>query len=115
MYLTEKYDGAPFGLSIVTRAVAGPFNLGLVVVRARIAVNPENSTLTITTDETGPYAIPQILDGVPLRLKQVTVDIDRPGFMFNPTNCGAAADHGRDLGVGKRTHGGVEPVRGRGL
>ena len=89
VYLTEKYDGAPFGLSIVTRAVAGPFNLGLVVVRARIAVNPENSTLTITTDETGPYAIPQILDGVPLRLKQVTVDIDRPGFMFNPTNCGA--------------------------
>ena len=89
VYLTGPYDGAPFGLSIVTPAVAGPFNLGLVVVRARIAVNPENSTLTVTTDETGPHAIPQILDGVPLRLKRITVDIDRPDFMFNPTNCGA--------------------------
>ena len=89
VYLTGPYDGAPFGLSIVTHAVAGPFNLGLVIVRARIAVNPENSTLTITTDETGPHAIPQILDGVPLRLQRVTVDIDRPGFMFNPTNCEA--------------------------
>ena len=87
VYLTKGYGGAPFGLSIVTNAVAGPFNLGLVVVRAKIAVNPVDSSLTITTDETGPYAIPQILFGVPLRLKQVTVNIDRPGFMFNPTNC----------------------------
>jgi hypothetical protein len=89
VYLTTGYGGAPFGLSIVTNAVAGPFNLGLVVVRARIAVDPVSSALTITTDETGPYAIPQIVFGVPLRLKQVTVNIDRPGFMFNPTNCNA--------------------------
>ncbi|HWY18940.1 MAG TPA: hypothetical protein VNY27_09560 [Solirubrobacteraceae bacterium] len=89
VYLTKGYGGAPFGLSIVTNAVAGPFNLGLVVVRARIAVDPEDSTLTVTTDETGPHAIPQILDGVPLRLQRVTVNVDRPGFMFNPTNCRA--------------------------
>ncbi len=89
VYLTKGYGGAPFGLSIVTNAVAGPFNLGLVVVRARIAVNPVDSSLTITTDETGPYALPQIVFGVPLRLKQITVNIDRPGFMFNPTSCDA--------------------------
>jgi hypothetical protein len=89
VYLTGPYRGDPFGLSIVTRAVAGPFNLGLVVVRARIAVDPESSTLTVTTDETGPYAVPQIIFGIPLRLQRVTVDIDRPGFMFNPTNCSA--------------------------
>jgi hypothetical protein len=89
VYLTSGYGGAPFGLSIVTDAVAGPFNLGLVVVRARINVDPVTSDLTITTDETGPYAIPQIVFGVPLRLKQVTVNIDRPNFMFNPTNCNA--------------------------
>ncbi len=89
VYLTKGYGGAPFGLSIVTDAVAGPFNLGLVVVRARIAVDPETSALTITTDESGPHTVPQILDGVPLRLQRVTVDIDRPGFMFNPTNCAA--------------------------
>jgi hypothetical protein len=89
VYLTSGYRGVPFGLSIVTNAVAGPFHLGLVVVRARIAVDPENSTLTVTTDESGPYAVPQIIFGVPLRLKAITVNIDRPGFMFNPTSCAA--------------------------
>ncbi len=89
VYLTTGYGGAPFGLSVVTNAVAGPFNLGLVVVRARIQVDPQTSALTITTDETGPYAVPQIIFGVPLRLQRITVDIDRPGFMFNPTNCKA--------------------------
>ena len=94
VYLTTSYRGAPFGLSIVTRAVAGPFNLGLVIVRARIGVDPEDSTLTITTDESGPHAVPQIIFGVPLRLQRITVDIDRPGFMFNPTNCGAPQQPG---------------------
>jgi hypothetical protein len=89
VYLTGPYRGDPFGLSIVVHVVAGPFDLGLVVVRARIAVDPENSTLTITTDETGLHAVPQIVFGVPVRLKRITVDIDRPGFMFNPTNCAA--------------------------
>ncbi len=89
VYLTGPYDGAPFGLSIVTDAVAGPFNLGLVVVRARIEVDPETSELTITTDEAGGFAVPQIVFGVPLRLKRITVNIDRPNFMFNPTNCAA--------------------------
>ncbi len=89
VYLTGPHGGAPFGLSVVTHAVAGPFNLGLVVVRAAINIDSQNSTATITTDETGPYAIPQIIFGVPLRLKRVTVNIDRPNFMFNPTSCSA--------------------------
>jgi hypothetical protein len=89
VYLTGPYRGAPFGLSIVTNAVAGPFNLGLVVVRARIQVDPHDSTLTITTDESGDHAIPQLLFGVPLRLKRIVVNVDRPSFMFNPTNCSA--------------------------
>jgi len=89
VYLTGPYGDAPFGLSIVVHVVAGPFNLGVVVVRARIAVDPQDSTLTVTTDETGPHAVPQIVFGVPVRLKRITVDIDRPGFMFNPTNCDA--------------------------
>lgn len=88
-FLTGPYGGAPFGLSIVTHVVAGPFNLGIVVVRARIDIDPADSTLTVTTDETGPYAVPQIVFGVPVRLKRVTVNIDRPNFMFNPTNCAA--------------------------
>jgi hypothetical protein len=84
VYLTTGYKGAPFGLSIVTNAVAGPFNLGLVVVRSRIDVDPVTSQLTVTSDP-----LPQIIFGVPLRLQRVTVNIDRPGFMFNPTSCNA--------------------------
>jgi hypothetical protein len=89
VYLTGPHGGGPFGLSVVTNVVAGPFNLGLVVVRSRIDVNPHDSTLTVTTDEKGPHAVPQIVFGVPVRLQRVTVDIDRPEFMFNPTSCKA--------------------------
>jgi hypothetical protein len=89
VYLTERYAGSPFGLSIVVHLDVGPFHLGVVVVRARIDVNPVDSTLTVTTDESGSHALPQILFGVPVRLKRVTVNIDRPGFMFNPTSCNA--------------------------
>ncbi len=87
VYITGPYDGAPYGLSIVNPAKAGPFNLGQVVVRAKIEVNPENAALTITSDSTGPYAIPQIIDGIPLQIKHVNVSIDRQDFTFNPTNC----------------------------
>jgi hypothetical protein len=86
VFLTEKYGGGQFGLSIVNPAVAGPFNLGKVVVRAKIEVDPHTAALTITTG-----AIPHILDGFPLQIKHVNVTIDRPGFTFNPTNCSPMA------------------------
>jgi hypothetical protein len=82
MFLTGPYKGAPFGLSIVVPAVAGPFNLGNLIVRAAIGVNPNTAALTVTSDP-----LPQIVDGVPLRLQTVNVTVDKPGFMFNPTNC----------------------------
>jgi hypothetical protein len=84
IYLTGPYKGAPFGLSIVTDVKAGPFNLGNVVVRAAIDIDPTTSALTITTDP-----LPQLVDGVPLRLQTVRVQVDRSRFMFNPTNCNA--------------------------
>jgi hypothetical protein len=87
VFITGPYKGAPYGLSIVNPAKAGPFNLGKVIVRAKIEVNPENAALTITSDSTGPYAIPQILDGIPLEIKHVNVSVDRQDFTFNPTNC----------------------------
>jgi hypothetical protein len=82
VYLTGPYKGAPFGLSVVVPAKAGPFNLGNVVVRAAISVNATTTALTVTSD---PF--PRILDGIPLRIKTVNVNIDRPRFMFNPDNC----------------------------
>ena len=87
VFLTETYKGAPFGLSIVNPAVAGPFDLGKVIVRAKIEVDRHTAALSVITDESGPYAIPHILDGIPLQIKHVNVLIDRPGFTFNPTSC----------------------------
>ncbi len=91
VFITGPYDGAPYGLSIVNPANAGPFHLGNVVVRAKIEVDRSTAALTITTDSSGPYAIPHILDGIPLAIKHINVTIDRPGFTFNPTNCSPLA------------------------
>lgn len=92
VYITGPYKGAPFGLSIVNPAKAGPYDLGkgvcdCVIVRARIEVDPRTTALTVTTDNTGPYKIPTILGGILLQIKHVNVTINRPGFTFNPTNC----------------------------
>jgi hypothetical protein len=87
VFLTESYRGAPFGLSILTPAIAGPFNLGNVIVRARIEVDPHTTALTVLTDQSGPYSIPHILDGIPLQIRHLNVTVDRPGFTFNPTSC----------------------------
>jgi hypothetical protein len=87
VYITGPYEGAPFGLSIVVPAKAGPYDLGVVVVRGKIEVDPITSALTVTTDTSGPYAIPHILDGIPLQIKHVNFTTTRPGFTFNPTNC----------------------------
>ena len=91
VFITEGYGGAPYGLSIVNPAKAGPYDLGKVVVRAKIEVDPISAMLTVTTDSTGPYRIPTILDGIPLSIQHVNVTIDRPGFTFNPTNCSPLA------------------------
>jgi hypothetical protein len=96
VYITGAYKGAPFGLSIVNPAKAGPFDLGTgacdcVVVRAKVDVDPSTAALTITTDATGPYAIPTILQGIPLQIKHVNVLVTRPGFTINPTNCNKMA------------------------
>jgi hypothetical protein len=82
VFLTGPYRGAPFGLSIVVPAIAGPFNLGTVVVRAAIHVDPHSAQITVVSDP-----LPTILQGVQLLVKKVNVSIDRPGFMFNPTSC----------------------------
>ncbi len=91
VYITGPYKGAPFGLSIINPAKAGPYDLGQVIVRARIEIDPHTAALTITTDNTGPYKIPTILDGIPLEIKHVNVTINRSGFTFNPTNCNPMA------------------------
>jgi hypothetical protein len=88
VYLTGPYNKGPFGLSIVTPTVAGPFTLtgnggpGREIVRASIRVDPTTSQITVLSDP-----LPTILEGIPLQVRTVNVTINRPGFIFNPTSC----------------------------
>jgi hypothetical protein len=81
-YLAGPYKGAPLSMAIVTPAVAGPFDLGTIVVRIALAVNPVTAQITATSDP-----IPQILEGIPLDVRSVQVRLDKPDFTLNPTSC----------------------------
>ena len=86
VYLTGPYKGAPFGILAVTRAKAGPFDLGDVPVRSTINVDPNTAAASITSDP-----LPRFVKGVPSQIKQLNVTIDHAGFQFNPTNCSPMA------------------------
>jgi hypothetical protein len=83
VFLTGPYAGAPYGLSIPIHAAAGPFDLGNVVTHATINVDPHSSRVIVTTTD-----LPSIFKGVPLRLRNINVVVNRKNFLFNPTNCG---------------------------
>jgi hypothetical protein len=85
VFLTGPYNGAPYGLSVPVPAVAGPFNLGTVVTRAAISVDPHSGRVIATS------SLPTIVKGVPLRLRSLSVAVNRTNFLVNPTNCGPLA------------------------
>ncbi len=93
-YLAGPYKGAPLSLAIVTPAVAGPFDLGTVFVRAALRIDPRTAQLTIAAD---PF--PTILQGIPLGIRSIAVDVDRPGFIRNPTSCDPLAVRGEAISV----------------
>jgi hypothetical protein len=82
VYLAGPFKGAPLSFVIVTPALAGPFDLGTVVVRVALRVDPETTQITAASD-----AIPHIIDGVPLDVRQITLRLTRHDFTLNPTNC----------------------------
>ncbi len=81
-YLAGPYKGAPLSLAVVAPAVAGPFDLGSVVVRNALRIDPASAQITAVSDP-----LPQILHGIPLDLRDVRVKLDRPDFTLNPTSC----------------------------
>ncbi len=92
-YLAGPYKGAPLSLVFITPAVAGPFDLGSVVVRAAVFLDKSTAQVSVKTDP-----LPQVVDGVPLRIRSITARVDRPGFTLNPTNCGSMSVTGEALG-----------------
>jgi uncharacterized repeat protein (TIGR01451 family) len=82
IYLAGPYRGAPLSLAVVAPAVAGPFDLGSVVVRNAVHIDPTTAQLTVDSDP-----LPTILHGIPLDLRDVRVNVNRDHFTLNPTSC----------------------------
>lgn len=84
VYLAGPYKGASYSILAKVPAQAGPFDLGTVLTRSGIYVDPETAVVTVKSDP-----LPQILEGVPLQYRAINVTIDRPEFTLNATNCSA--------------------------
>jgi hypothetical protein len=82
LYLTGPLHGAPLSLAAITPALAGPYDYGNVVVRVALHVDPLTAQVTAVSD-----TMPQIIGGVPIRMRSIQVNIDRERFTINPTNC----------------------------
>jgi hypothetical protein len=91
-YLAGPYEGAPFSVVFITPALAGPFDLGTVVVRAGLYVNSSTAQVTTKSDP-----LPTILDGIPIDVRSVTVTVGRPGFILNPTSCNPLTVTGEEV------------------
>jgi hypothetical protein len=82
MYLSGPLNGAPLSLAAITPALAGPYDYGTVVVRVALSVDPITAQASAFSDR-----VPQIIGGIPIRMRSIQVHIDRPEFTLNPTNC----------------------------
>ncbi len=106
VFLTGPYKGAPYGLAIAVHAVAGPFDLGTVVVRQALSVDPDDAHATVVSDP-----LPTIRDGVPFRIRRVHVVVDRPGFMRSPSSCDPKAIATNVFSAGGQTANLTTPIR----
>ena len=94
-YFAGPYQGAPgapFSMVFITPAVAGPFDLGTVVVRAGLYINPSNAQVTLKADP-----LPQYLHGIPTEIRSISLDVNRPEFTLNPTSCAPMAVTGEEI------------------
>lgn len=88
-YLAGPYKGAPLSMVAITPAVAGPYDLGTVVIRVALNVNPETAQINAVSDP-----IPNVFGGIKLDIRSIDVNVDRNQFMINPTNCESQAASG---------------------
>jgi hypothetical protein len=98
VYLAGPYNGSPLSIVAITAAKAGPFDLGTVVVREALRINPETAEVFI--DATGSDPIPHIVNGIPVHLRDIRVYTDRPDFVLNPTSCNPTSTASTVLGSG---------------
>jgi hypothetical protein len=92
VYLTGPYKGAPLSLAVITPAIAGAYDLGTVVTRVALNINPDTSQITGVSDP-----LPTILQGIPLDIRSVQLSLDRSQFTFNPTSCNTMSFTGQSV------------------
>ena len=97
-YLAGPYKDAPLSLAIITPAIAGPFDLGTVVVRTALYIDRSTAQIHAISDP-----IPQILDGIPLDIRSVSLNMNRAGFTFNPTSCDPMSVGGEEVSTLSQT------------
>jgi hypothetical protein len=98
VYLAGPYKGSALSIAAITAAKVGPFDLGTVVVREAIKINPETAEVFI--DATGSDPIPHIIKGIPVHARDIRVYVDKPQFTLNPTSCERTSTASTVLGSG---------------
>jgi hypothetical protein len=98
LYLAGPYNGAPLSVAAIVPAVAGPFDVGTVVTRVALDLNPKTAEVQVDGERSDP--IPHILKGLPLVVRDIRVDTDRPDFTLNPTSCEKMSTRARIFGSG---------------
>lgn len=95
LYLAGPYKGAPLSFVVITPALPGPYDLGVIVVRTAVWVDPESTAIHVLSD---PF--PQIYQGIPVRIRDIRLKIDKPETIKNPTNCDPMEIHAHLTGAG---------------
>ena len=98
VYLAGPYHGSALSIAAITAAKVGPFDLGTVVVRQALKINPETAEVFI--DATGSDPIPHIIKGIPVHARDIRVYVDKPNFVLNPTSCAKTSTASTVLGSG---------------
>ncbi len=104
VYMAGPYKGAPLSFAVIAPAVAGPYDLGTVVVRTAVSIDSSTAQITATSDP-----LPRILEGIPLDIRSARLKLDKPNFTLNGTSC----DESKISGSLLSTLGQVAPLSQR--
>jgi hypothetical protein len=89
VYLAGPYHGAPLSIISITSAKVGPFDLGTVVIRFALDINPNTAQVEVSANGSDP--IPHIIKGIVVHVREIRVYMDRSKFILNPTSCNPLA------------------------
>jgi len=98
LYLAGPYHGSPLSIAAITPAKVGPFDLGAIVIREALKIDPNTAQATVDAVASDP--IPHMIQGIPVRARDIRVSVDRPEFMLNPTSCARSSTAATVLGAG---------------